>query len=148
MPGSVTTAACLQPAWQSAPSVCRAGLDRKISPNRDRRPNHNPPRCTAALGPQLDEQIDLVENRSCDWKRSGPTVFAEPASPPAGEIYPTRSECRACALLHPASVFPPDGPVLVRRFHSTAVPEWLASAVSSSRRVDRRSSCRCPRYLC
>src|SRR5215813_7888917 len=67
MPGSVSTAACLQRAWQSAPSVCRAGLDRKISPNRNRRPNHNPPRCTAALGPQLDEQIDLVENRNCDW---------------------------------------------------------------------------------
>src|SRR5215510_5144860 len=58
------------------------------------------------------------------------------------------SECPACALLHPASGFPPAGPALARRFHSTVVPEWLASAVSSSRRVDRRSSCRCPRYLC
>src|SRR5215813_5356004 len=38
MPGSVSTAACLQGAWQFAPSVCRAGLDRKISPNRNRRP--------------------------------------------------------------------------------------------------------------
>src|SRR5215510_4663810 len=58
------------------------------------------------------------------------------------------SECPACALLHPASGFPPAGPALARRFHSTVVPEWLASAVSSSRRVDRRSSCRCPRYPC
>src|SRR5262244_1726808 len=72
MPGSVSTAACLQRTWQFAPLVCRAGLDRKISPNRNRRPNHNPPRCIAALGLQLDEQIDLVENRNCDWKMSVP----------------------------------------------------------------------------
>src|SRR5215813_9400707 len=58
------------------------------------------------------------------------------------------SECRAFALRHPASVSPPGGPALARRFHSTIVPEWLASAVSSSRRVDRRSCCRYRRYLC
>src|SRR5262249_55966254 len=75
MPGSVSTVACLQRAWQFAPSVCRAGLDRKISPNRNRRPNHNPPRCTSALGLQLDEQIDWVENRNCDWKK-GRLIFA------------------------------------------------------------------------
>ena len=75
----------------------------RIYPNRDQRTSRGLRRYTAALVPPLDEPTVPVETRSCNWKTSGPTASAEPASPPAGSLDPAPSGRSARTALEPSS---------------------------------------------
>ncbi len=87
---------------------------------------------TAAPGPPPDGPSGGGGIHSCAGRTSGPSAFAEPASPPAGSIDPTPSECPTFSSRRPAWGFPPASPVAAYRSRSATVPARLANALSGS----------------
>src|SRR5208337_4052973 len=105
---------------------------RRISPGPSPPPNDGLRSHAAAPAPPPDAPSDQVETHSCARRRSGPSAFAEPASPPVGSVDPPPSECPTSSLLRPVWGFLPASPVAAYRSRSATVPESLANAPSGN----------------